>query len=81
MASTKLYDRSTKQAALALWTTCSALLLGVMLLPLYWYWDRLVARQSVFALILCSLAWALFNWWKLVSTAFKRIRALPEQQA
>jgi hypothetical protein len=81
MPSKKLYDRNTKQAALVLWTACSALLLGAMLLPLYWYWDRLVARQSVFALIVCSLAWALFNWWKLASTTFKRIRTLPEQEA
>ena len=80
MASNKSCDRSTKNYALTVWIALCTALLGFMLLPLYWYWDRFAARPTLFALILCSLAWALFNWWKLAFTVLKGIRNLPEKQ-
>lgn len=78
MSSKKTYDEGSKRGALAVWIAVSAVLLGVLLLPLYWFWDRIAARPSVLAIILCLLAWALFNWWKLVFSTARRIQNLPE---
>ena len=57
----------------------SAAMLGAMLLPLYWFWDRIASRHGILLLILGLLAWALFTWGKLMFSTAKRIRNLPEQ--
>lgn len=79
MSSKKTYDRSSKRIALVIWSAVSAMLLGAMLLPLYWFWDRIASRPTVLVLILGLLALALFTWWKLVFAAGRRIRGLSEQ--
>lgn len=79
MASRKAYDRNSKRLAMALWIALNAAMLGAMLLPLYWFWDRIAARPSILLLILGLLAWALFTWWNLLLSVGKRIRGLPEQ--
>jgi hypothetical protein len=79
MSSEKKHDRSSKRAALGLWLAMSAVVVGAMLLPLYWFWDRIASRPGILVLILGLLAWALFNWWKLVLSTARRIRSLPER--
>ena len=79
MSSKKMYDRNTKRRALGIWVALSAGMLGAMLLPLYWFWDRIAARTPILVLILCLLAWALFTWWRLVVVMAKGLRNLPEQ--
>ena len=79
MSGKKAYDRSAKRGALGLWVGVSAVLLGAMLLPLYWFWDRIASRPVVLVLILGLLAWAIFAWWQLVISTAKRIRSLPER--
>ena len=79
MSGRKAYGRSTKRGALGLWIGVSAVLLGAMLLPLYWFWDRIASRPMVLVLILGLLVWALFTWWRLVISTTKRISSLPEQ--
>jgi hypothetical protein len=80
MSSKKTFDRSSKQTALGLWIAISAATLGGMLLPLYWFWDRIASRgPGILILILGLLAWALFNWGKLVFSMGRRIRRLPEE--
>ena len=79
MSGRKAYGRSTKRGALSLWIGVSAVLLGAMLLPLYWFWDRIASRPVVLVLILGLLAWALFTWWQFVISTVKRISSLPEQ--
>jgi hypothetical protein len=36
------YDQSSKRMALGIWIAVSTMLLGAMLLPLYWFWNRLI---------------------------------------
>ena len=79
MSSKKTYDRSSKRAALGLWIGIGAAVLGAMLLPLYWFWDRLASRPNILLVILGLLAWALFNWAKMMFSTVRRIRSLPEQ--
>lgn len=79
MSSKKAYDRSSKRLTMGLWIAVSAAMLVAMLLPLYWFWDRIASRPSILLLILGLLAWALFSWWKLVFSVAKRIRTLTEQ--
>lgn len=80
MSSKKTYDRNSKRAALGLLIVMSAAMLGAMLLPLYWFWDRIASRgPSILAIVLGLLAWALFHWWRLVLSMGKRIRGFPEQ--
>jgi hypothetical protein len=79
MSTKKTYDRSSKRLTMGLWVAVSAAMLGAMLLPLYWFWDRLASRPSILLLILGLFAWALFTWWKLVLSIAKGIRSLPEQ--
>lgn len=65
---------------MGLWIAMSAAMIGVMLLPLYWFWDRIASRgSSILLLILGLLAWALFTWWKMVLSVANGIRNLPEQ--
>jgi hypothetical protein len=73
------YDQSSKRMALGIWIAVSTMLLGAMLLPLYWFWNRIASRPAVLVFILGPLAWALFSWWRLTFSTAKRIRALPEQ--
>ena len=79
MSDKKVYDRSAKRGALGLWIGVSAVLLGVMLLPLYLFWDRIASRPVVLVLILGLLAWALFTCWRLVISTAKRVSSLPER--
>jgi hypothetical protein len=79
MSDKKAYERSAKRGALGLWIGFSAVLLGAMLLPLYWFWDRIASRPVVLVLILALLAWAIFTWWQLVISTAKRIRSHPER--
>lgn len=77
--SSKTYDRNSKRLAMGLWIAVSAAILGAMLLPLYWFWDRIASRPSILLLILGLLAWALFTWWRLVFSIAKKVRSFPEQ--
>ena len=79
MSSKKKYDRNSKRVALGLWIAISAAMIGALVLPLYWFWDRIASKPSVLFLILGLFAWALFTWSKVVLSTAKRIRALPEQ--
>ena len=78
MSSQKAYDRNSKRVALGLWIAISATMLGALVLPLYWFWDRIASRPSILLLILGLLAWTLFNGGKLMFSTAKRIRKLPE---
>jgi hypothetical protein len=47
MSAKRTYDRSSKRLTMVLWVAVSAAMLGAMLLPLYWFWDRLASRPSI----------------------------------
>jgi hypothetical protein len=79
MSNKKAYDQSSKRAALGLWIAMSVVVVGAMLLPLYWFWDRIASRPGILVLILGLLIWALFNWWRLSLSTARRIRSLPDQ--
>jgi hypothetical protein len=79
MSNKRTYDGSSKRLTMGLWIAVSVAMLGAMLLPFYWFWDRVASRPSILLLILGLLAWALFTWWKLVLSVTKGIRRLPEQ--
>ena len=78
MSGRKVFDRNTKRRALGLWFGLGAVMLGAMLLPLYFFWDRIASRPMVLALVLALLVWALFTLGRLVISTAKRIRSLPE---
>jgi hypothetical protein len=71
MSSEKAYDPNTKRLAMGLWLALSAGMLGAMLLPLYWFWDRIAAKPLLLVLVLGLLGWAMFTWGKLVITMAK----------
>ena len=79
MAAKKAYDKSAKASALWLWGATSFVLLAVLLVPLYLYWDKIAARPTVLAVILGLLAYAIFCWARLAATIARGIRNLPEQ--
>ena len=79
MSGKNAYDRSIKRLALGIWVAVGAGLLAAMLIPLYWFWDRIASRPTILALILGLLVWALLTWWQLVFSIAKRICGLPEQ--
>jgi len=79
MSERRAFDRITKRRALVVWIGLCAALLVAMLVPLYWFWDRLASRPGVLVTILGLLAWALFNWWKMATLVAKQIRHLPQK--
>jgi hypothetical protein len=57
-----------------------AVLLGMLLIPLYWFWDRILARPpSTLALVLALTAYLLFTWGKVMLAIAKAIHNLPER--
>ena len=80
MADHPAYDRKTKRLALGIWILAAVVLLAVILSPLLYWWDPIAERgPMIMVIVLGLLAWALFNWWKLVAIIFGRIRSLPEE--
>ncbi|HKP35165.1 MAG TPA: hypothetical protein VJT70_10360 [Sphingomicrobium sp.] len=49
-----------------------------LILPFYWFWDRIAARTDMLVLIGGLLAWAEWNWWRFSAGVLSRIRKLPE---
>ena len=78
MTAKKTHDKSSKLAALRLWGAMSFVLLAVLFVPLYFYWDKIAARPTVLVLILALLAYAIFNWAKMAVAIAQGIRNLPE---
>ena len=78
MATAKTYNETIKRSALALWVLLGACMLGALILPFYWFWEKIAARTDTLAIIVGLLLWAMWNWCKLVVHVSKGIRNLPE---
>ena len=78
MVTKKTNDKSSKLAALRVWGAMSFVLLAVLFVPLYFYWDKIAARPAVLVMVLALLGYAIFAWAKMATTIAQSIRNLPE---
>ena len=57
-----------------------AVLLGMLQMPLYWFWDRILAGPpSILALVLALMAYLLLTRRKVMLAMAKAIHNLPER--
>lgn len=82
MPAKKTYDRAAKRNALILWVLLSICLNGLLIVPLYWFWEPIFSRHIDKLIIICvPLVVAWWNWWKLSVRTIGIIRNLPEKPA
>lgn len=78
--SQKAYSRKEKRLAVAVFLVLNAAFLGVMLLPLYWFWDRIAARPpSIWAIIIGLTGYMLYAAARFTFAMTKKLSALPER--
>ena len=78
--SVKADSRKEKRLSVAIFLFLNAAFLGVMLLPLYWFWHRIAARPpSIWAIIIGLTGYLIYTWAKFTFAMTRSLNALRER--
>ena len=78
--SVKTYSRKEKRLSIAILLILNTAFLGVMLPPLYWFWDRIAARPpSIWAIIIGLTGYLIYTWAKFTFAMTRSLNALRER--